>query len=80
MLELQKPNDASKLQWASEEYIPNIAALFKTQTGKRLILSEIKNTNGKKTNYWENESVDIISHLRNIQRQGGNLCYQEDGK
>ena len=75
MLETQKPNT---MHWASETDYNFISSILKFKNNKRLLLDGLK-PNGKKNNYWQDISVDLKKHLTGEIKQGGNLCYEENG-
>ena len=76
MLETQKPNT---MHWASENDKNFIAELISGKKNKRLIWDGYL-PNGKKKQYWENKDIDWELHLTGQLKQGGNLCFEIDGK
>ena len=76
MLETQKPN---AMHWASENDKNFIAELVSGKKNKRLIWDGYL-PNGKKKQYWENKDIDWKLHLSGQLKQGGNLCFEIDGK
>ena len=67
------------MHWASENDKNFIAELVSGKQNKRLIW-EGQLPNGKKKQYWENKDIDWELHLTGQLKQGGNLCFEIDGK
>ena len=67
------------MHWASENDKNFIAELISGKKNKRLIWDGYL-PNGKKKQYWENKDIDWELHLTGQLKQGGNLCFEIDGK